>query len=380
MKTRKRCLLSLLASLLLCACGSDALSSEGSEGVSSENSGSSSAVESFVAESFEPSSEESTDNENSAVEEPTAQSPAFYALNSMSYPVILLPFHTVENYPHDYVSAMCKNPIDRIWIHDLDEINQKEVNPTSDYVEATLRNEQLWKKEIERTIEQLCSAWSGADKEELKQYAENALQVALNQTTLSGLEWGWRGTIFPLIHAADDVNAHRQVAFQLKYWLYLIETADGGQASASLQFADESSYTPETFSAVLCGQVSLIEVVHAPAYVGENWEEWVAAMESHPLNQVAADRAIPQWQEEIQANLQRVGQYMSDLTWVEQHGEAFLQHCEEEREWEMRLLQAGFLADDDNTRATIAWQEMNAYRQLAFTYNYWALLLEELCE
>lgn len=385
------CLL-LCASLVCCATETNENSVAPSETASSESSLSESSVaESSIADSNITEGDMVSNGDDvekfPAAEEPTAQSPAFYTVNSMSEPAILLPFHTVENYPRDFVSAMCNNPIDRIWLHDLDEVNQGKAS-MADYERVTLRSEQLWKIEIDKTIEQLSGVWSSASQEELKQYADNALQVAMDRTTLSGLYWGRRGSMFSLIHIVNDIDAHRQVAFQLKYWLYFIETANGGQAGASLQFSerlaeqfiDVNPYRPENFSAVLCGPVSLVEMTHAPAYVGYDWETWADGMVNHPLNQVAAEEAIPQWQEEIQTNLQRVGQFMDDLSWVEQHGEAFLQHCRQEREFEERLIEDGFLADNDDTRNMLAWQELDAYRSLAFTYNYWALFLEEFDE
>ncbi len=403
----------LLALVLLCACAAST-EQEGSEsapGVSgSASSEASVSEESFasdagVGESAEESSAESVadsedsvassqpeeseepnesslpeeseePNESSEEEPPETADVKYVAVDSLSATVLMLPCHTRDNLPTDFIMAMQNNPVDI----DLWEAfaESEEWNPWSLLYDDFAA---LWDAEVQQAARDLIDVLGTQYEESVYKYVEDALSIGQAKYAYDSLfylnpDGLWLGTYILLGINDNSIDVYRQTTFRLKYFTYLVETADGGTAERSLRFVHTAKAEGDGshFAVITADDGFAVRAPYSPSYTTEYGTDFIKAMANNPID--TKGNATPDaFEAEVQYAATQLEQFIPESDRFEIHMQeyvtSYLDLIRCDASWFSVLHDLGYVSEDLR-----AQQETTGYRQLLFSLKYWIYVFE----
>lgn len=323
-------------------------------------------------EPVEPSQpEESEDpNESSEEEPPEPTDVKYVAVDSLSAPVLMLPCHTRDNLPTDFILAMQNNPVD---IDYLAEYAETEGSLLQKYAA-------IWQAEVDLAAENLGDALGVLYKEEVLNYAAEAIFEGHHKIDLDRLyylsldEGAFLGEY--LYSALDEgyLDVYRQTTFRLKYMLYLVETADGKTADLSLRFAHTPVYDGEADELVVVAADDgfLVRTPYSPSYTGEYGTSFIEAMKNNPIDQ-GQTITLEAFEAEIAFALEQMKKLLSqeaqeNFDWYVYSTTATIRF---DASWFPLLHDLGYIDSDLGSQ-----QEIAGYRQVLFSLKYWTFVFE----
>lgn len=330
--------------------------------------------------SKEPESSDMPDDTEPAVTEPAQTEPLaaepqakdILVCNTLTPPLVMLPYHDADNIPNDFFLAMQDNPIDR----DYREAcwNEPRMSSTGVASEYLSYYEAIWKTEIDQTIDQIVAYWGENSRSSLEKYAElslaqtNALAIQYNLFYNEQINMG--RYMVALAGLSQSTDVCRNTAFMLKYFLYLTECHENGKAEQSLQFSfetDASHEYDEDYIPVPRG-TCLIPLTLSPSYSYEYGEAFSEQMKEC----LAQEHNLAFWKNVMIDEMENLYPLCREITFVRYCSDYFA-FCAQQWILEDELEYRGLITLSQEQIDSRMWV---AVRQLAMKLQYWHYLLD----
>ena len=329
-------------------------------------------------EPVEPSQPEESEepNESSEEEPPETADVKYVAVDSLSATVLMLPCHTRDNLPTDFIMAMQNNPVDI----DLWEAfaESEEWNPWSLLYDDFAA---LWDAEVQQAARDLIDVLGTQYEESVYKYVEDALSIGQAKYAYDSLfylnpDGLWLGTYILLGINDNSIDVYRQTTFRLKYFTYLVETADGGTAERSLRFVHTAKAEGDGshFAVITADDGFAVRAPYSPLYTTEYGTDFIKAMANNPID--TKGNATPDaFEAEVQYAATQLEQFIPESDRFEIHMQeyvtSYLDLIRCDASWFSVLHDLGYVSEDLR-----AQQETTGYRQLLFSLKYWIYVFE----
>ena len=326
-------------------------------------------------EPVKPSQPEESEepNESSEEEPPETADVKYVAVDSLSEPVLMLPCHTRDNLPTDFILAMQNNPVDI----DLWEAYAETLEWDLIYDEFAT----LWDAEVQQAARDLIDVLGTQYEESVYKYVEDALDVGQAKCAYDSIYYLnpdglWLGTYVLLGINANGIDVYRQTAFRLKYFMYLVETADGGTAERSLRFVHTAKEQGEgdPLVVITADDGFAVRAPYSPSYTPEYGTDFIKAMANNPID--TKGNATPDaFEAEIKYALGQLEPFIPKgehfVFYMQDYVSAYMELIRFDANWFSVLHDLGYVTEDLH-----AQEEVAGYRQLLFSLKYWIYVFE----
>lgn len=292
--------------------------------------------------------------------------------NTLTAPLIQLPYHSVEDIPSDFVLSMQNNPIDRDMFAMYMDIDTSSVGAMGDFVSEY---SEKWRNEMDNTIDQIVSIWGEDMRSDLMMFVESSIKLNEDAT---GCEYHmFFGENIDLGRYAiacgiftQEIDTCRNITFMLKYYLYLSECAQGGEASKSLlfEYRPQSDQPADTEYIVVTGDHYLVTLTLSPSFTTSYGTEFVENVKD--ILKQTHDEAY--WHDALLTAKANIAN-LAKVDCLEDYCADYLTLCERQSRIEDYLLANGYITNEQiQASKHMCSTEMN----LALKLMYWQFVLE----
>ncbi len=312
--------------------------------------------------------------ETSDVEE-TAK-PCFYEVDSLSFCVLELPYHSNENLPNDFVHAMLCNPL----LTDYNEALSKWDGGTSGFEEICQQYKSFIDDEIDATLKAICDRVGKENSDCFLNYAVVKRNCTNNQCQITKALFAdpnsaaFLGTIIDVQTLGESLKNDFETMFRLKYWLYLLEIKEGSpDASLNFVFGNRKDQEAKDILVKTASDGFAIHNFLAPSYIDGTGADFVETMKNNPVDQFGTP-SIPLFEKQISYAKQTLEEICDP-------GSILQSYCSSAKEVgicekECLNILSRILGEEVISPKNIENSELDSYRQLLFDLKYWSYVME----
>lgn len=303
---------------------------------------------------------------------PEPQAKSVLVCSTLTSPLIMLPYHDADNLPADFILAMQNNPIDRDYWKIFEDPRISSIAIAGEYGR---QYKAIWKEEIDQTIDQLVALWGENYRSAFETYAVLSLEQINSLSIESYLfyyneEINYGRWMLALEGLEQSIDAHRNTAFMLKYYLYLIECHNNGKAENSLRFSFETEAVDENNVEyiVVPRDTCVVDMTLSPAYShdsGDGFSEKIQEILAQEHNEAF-------WRDALIAETKNLYSICQRDIIIRYYGDYFA-YCAQQWEIEDELADRRCITVSKEQKSSRSWV---AARQLAIKLQYWQYLLD----